>query len=168
MPSKQCKLTYVAFVWLFSIVHFHMLPKIAITKWLMMTLDAFVWLFSTVRFHMLSKIDITKWLMMTLLALFDFPPPCVFTCFPKLTSQNDSWWHCLHCLTFLHRAFSHASKIAILKLLMMALVAFVWLFPTVLLHAFQNCYLKMTHDDIGCICLLFSFHCSFWNAVNTM
>ena len=45
---KKCRVTLLAFVWLFSTVCFQMSPQIAGLRGCIITLVAFVWLFSTV------------------------------------------------------------------------------------------------------------------------
>ena len=59
----------VAFVWLFSTVHFQMCPQIACPRWCKITLVAFVWLFSTVCFQMSPQIACLRWGIVALVAL---------------------------------------------------------------------------------------------------
>ena len=51
-----CKVTLVAFVWLFSTVFFQMRPQWAWIRACIVALVAFIWLFSTVRFQMYPQI----------------------------------------------------------------------------------------------------------------
>ena len=65
---RRGKLTLVAFVWLFSTMHFQMSPQVACTRRGIITLVAFVWLFSTVHFQMSPQIACLRGWKLTLVA----------------------------------------------------------------------------------------------------
>ena len=101
---RRGKLTLVAFVWLFSTMHFQMSPQVACTRRGIITLVAFVWLFSTVHFQMSPQIACLRGWKLTLVA------------FVWLFSTVQ---------------FQMSPQIACLKGWKLTLVAFLWLFSTV-------------------------------------
>ena len=66
---RGCKVTSVAFVWLFSTVCFQMCPQIARLRGCIVALVAFVWLFSVVDFKMTSKAAFCRGYILTFVAL---------------------------------------------------------------------------------------------------
>ena len=65
---RRCKVTLVAFVWLFSTVHFHVFPQMACLKGCKVTLVTFVWLFPTVHVHVFLQIACLRGCKVTLVA----------------------------------------------------------------------------------------------------
>ena len=66
---RGCKVTLVAFVWLFSSVCLQMCPQMVWIRGCIITLVAFVWLFSTVRFQMGPQSACIRRCKITLVAL---------------------------------------------------------------------------------------------------
>ena len=66
---RRCKITLVAFVWLFSIVHFQMSPQIACLRTGKVTLVAFFWFFSFVHLKMTPKAAFCRGYIFTFVAL---------------------------------------------------------------------------------------------------
>ena len=97
---RRCIITLIAFVWLFSAVHFQMSPQIASLRGRIVTLLAFVWLFFTVRFKMNPQIAWLRGCIGTLIALFDFSPLCILRWLLKLLFTDDAHSHWLHLFDF--------------------------------------------------------------------
>ena len=75
-----CKITQVAFVWLFSTVSFQMYSYRICMRRCIATLVAFVWLFSNERFQMSLESACLRRCIVALVALFDFCPLSVLKC----------------------------------------------------------------------------------------
>ena len=78
-----CIVTLIAFVWIFSAVHFQMSPQRTWIRAGKVTLAAFVWFFSTVRFQMRTQISCLRWCIVTLGAFVWLFSAMLF----KMTSQ---------------------------------------------------------------------------------
>ena len=107
----------VAFVWLFSIVHFQMFPQISCLNRSKVTLVAFDWLFSTVYFQMRPQSVCIKRCIVTSFAFVRLFALCVFKCFLKHLHSSSQHLHrrmkshtgCI-CLTFFHWVFKCCFK----------------------------------------------------------
>ena len=75
--TSWCKVTLLAFVWLFSTVHFNVCPQSTCITGCKVTLVAFVWLFPTVRFQMCPQIACLRRCKVALVA-FVWPFPTVY------------------------------------------------------------------------------------------
>ena len=105
---RECIVTLVTFMWLFSTVFFQMCPQIACLRGCIVTLVAFVWLFSTVFFQMSPQIAFLNGCIVTLVT------------FVRLVS-----------IVHLHMSF----QMACIRWRIVTLVAFLqmglWVFPQV-------------------------------------
>ena len=106
---RACKVTLVAFVWLFSTVCLQMCPQIACIRGCIITQVAFVWFFSTVCLQMCPQI--TR----------------LIGC--KITQVTFVWLFSTVC-------FQVCPQIACLRWCIITLAAFVWLFSTVRFQMF--------------------------------
>ena len=100
----SCKITLVAFVWLFPTVCFQMSPQVACLRGCKVALVAFVSLFSIVGSQMSPQIACLRGCIVALVAFFYFPH-WVLKCLLELHSRIG----CI-CLTFLHCGFSNVSS----------------------------------------------------------
>ena len=91
---RGCKVTLVAFVWLFSTVRFQMRLQTACLRRCIVTLVAFVWLFCTVCFQMYLQIACPTGCIITLAAIIW---PDAFLCL----LISDIW------KTYIPQAFFH-------------------------------------------------------------
>ena len=82
---RGCKITLVAFVWLFSTVRFQMSPQIACLRRGIVTLLAFLWLFSTVRFQMGPQIASLRRCIITQVAFVWLLSTVYLQMFPQWT-----------------------------------------------------------------------------------
>ena len=122
---RGCLVTLVAFVWLFSAVHFQMIPQTPCLR--RVILVAYVWLFSTVPFQMFLQTPCPRRGILALVAL-DLSLLCVFCMLPHgFFKRIHNRIGCI-CLTFLHCAFS---------------------------YVVSNGFYKRMHSRIGCICLTY-------------
>ena len=84
--SGVFKAEAVAFVLLFSTVHFQMFPQIVSGKYVIITLVAFFWLFTTVCFHMPIQSACIGGCIITLVALFS---TVRFQMFPQMACLKE-------------------------------------------------------------------------------
>ena len=121
-----CKVTLIAFVWLFSNVFFHVCLQSTFIRWCIVTLVAFVWLFSSVFFHV-----------------------CYQTVCPrrgKVTLDAFVW-------LFSIVRFQMSLQISCLIGCIVTLAAFVWLFPSWIFYIGPALLQKILihHQHLKCV-----------------
>ena len=141
---RGCKVTFVAYVWLFSTVSFHVYFQMVCLRGCKVTLVASVWLFSTLCFQMSPQIACLWECKVTLFAfVWHFSNVCFFklssNCVPKKRQNHIG---CI-CLTFLHYVFPNVSS-NFLRLRMYShidsLLALEWLFHCTFINASSNSF----------------------------
>ena len=99
--TGSCKVTQVAFSWLFPTVPFKVSPQIAYLSGCKVTLVAFVWLFLHCAFSDVSWEYLHgKMHSHAGCTFFTFSPLCVFECLFKLPACEDAKSHWLHLIEF--------------------------------------------------------------------
>ena len=115
------KVTFVAFIWLFSTVWFQMFTQITWIRIGEVTLIAFLFARIELKSHSLH--------------LFDFSPLCDFNCYSNNWDQNRQSH--IDCIFFTFTVYFQMSPLIVYpKRYKVTFVAFIWLFPTVW---FQMC-----------------------------
>ena len=146
---RGCIVTLVAFVWLFSSVHFQMCPQTACIKGCIVALIAFVCLFSTVCFQMFPQ---STGMMRCKVALVAFV--CLFSnvCF-QMSPQNTCMRWCIVTLVafvwlFSAVRFQMCPQITCLRGCIVTLIAFVWLFSFIICVSHCNISVEPTYTTV--------------------
>ena len=131
---RRGKITLVAFVWLYSTVHFQMLSQIACPRRSIVTLVAFVWFFSTVYFQMFLQSTFITGCIITLVAFVRFFSTVRFQVCTHMARKN----RCIITLVAFVRFFPVFTDNSFTKILLHGIIMFKALF-----HRQQVCPLLL-------------------------
>ena len=148
---RGCKVTLVAFIWLFSTVQFRMLSQVAFIGRCIITLVAFVFCSPVCVFKCLFKLPPSEIALSHWLHLFDYSL-CIFKWAFILPAQEDTKSHWLHFFPVHYCGFQISPQIFWARWYTFTYVNFFWFFPiwydiclTSLYCVFSYNFSKFTH-----------------------